>query len=377
MPQKRISSLVRPEIQALKSYHVPNSDGLLKLDAMENPHRWPGELLTQWQECLCGAEVNRYPDPSARQLKQKLSALMALDSLAKQHGRELDILLGNGSDEIIQIIAMALAAPGRAIMAPEPSFVMYSMIATYVGMEYIGVPLAEDFELDTETFVSEIRTHQPALIFLAVPNNPTGNVFELESIERIIEASDGLVVLDEAYIAFTDSDLLELCASYDNVVVMRTLSKVGLAGLRLGFLMGEKAWLEQFEKIRLPYNINVLTQASASFAIDHYDVLQRQTRQLREERSRLHNELVLIDALEPFESEANFILVRVQGGLARPVFELMKSNGVLVKCLDGAHPMLSSCLRLTVGTAQENNSMLKALSEALEEANKKAKSLGA
>ncbi len=360
-----IESLVRPEIRALASYHVPESSGMLKLDAMENPNPWPGALVREWQEAMSSVEANRYPDPAGRGVKEGLRGLMNLDKLSANSGQEIDILLGNGSDEIIQILAMAIANSERGIMAPEPGFVMYGMIAKFVGMPYVGIDLNADFEIDIDHFVAKIHEHKPALIFLAVPNNPTGNVFSLQAIEQIIEASTGLVVIDEAYIAFTDSDLLELCAYHENVVVMRTLSKVGLAGLRLGFLMGRKSWLDEFDKLRLPYNINVLTQASAEFALKHYDALVAQTESLRDERSYLFNRLMEIDTLEPFESEANFILVRCLGKAAREVFESMKSEGVLVKCLDGAHPLLSSCLRLTVGNRDDNERMLEALNVAL------------
>lgn len=364
--EKLIENLVRPEIKALNSYHVPDASGMLKLDAMENPHHWPGAALqSAWLEKLAQAEVNRYPDPSAKKLKAALAERMQLTALEQEGDVELDILFGNGSDEIIQMIAMTLASSDRAIMAPEPGFVMYGMIAKFVGMPYVGVPLGEDFTLDAEMFIASMREHNPALVFLAVPNNPTGNVFELEAIESIIEACPGLVVIDEAYLAFTDSDLLYLCAKYDNVVVMRTLSKVGLAGLRLGFLIGAKAWLEQFDKVRLPYNINVLTQASASFALEHYDTLVTQTDALCDARTELYNELIVFESLQPFESEANFILVKVLEGDARAIFESMKQRGVLIKCLDGGHPALKQCLRLTVGRPEDNRKMLDALAASL------------
>lgn len=357
-----IQGLVRSEIQALNSYHVPDASGYIKLDAMENPNPWPGALQDQWHKALSDVEANRYPDPSAKELKLALRSLMALDDLAKETETDLDILLGNGSDEIIQILAMAVCTASRGILAPEPGFVMYQMIAKFLGVPYHGVALTEAFELDMEAMVQAIADHDPALIFLAVPNNPTGNVFALQDILKVIELSSGLVVIDEAYLAFTDSDLLELCASHDNVVVMRTLSKVGLAGLRLGFLVGQQAWLKEFDKLRLPYNINVLTQASACFALAHFDVLKQQTQLICDERVRLHNALIEFDALEPFESEANFILVRVLEGQARGVFEFMKRAGILVKCIDGAHPLLENCLRLTVGSASENDQMVAALS---------------
>jgi histidinol-phosphate aminotransferase len=360
-----VNSLVRPEVLALHSYHVPDASGLLKLDAMENPFPWPGKFKQEWLEKLSNLEVNRYPDPSCAELKQKIANLLKIDSVGASTGQELQLLLGNGSDEIIQILAMALATESRGVLSVEPSFVMYRMISAFAGVPYHGVELDENFELDLPLLLSAIEAHDPALIFLAVPNNPTGNVFDVDDLEAVIQAAKGLVVLDEAYMAFTDSDLLPLAAKYPNVVVMRTFSKVGLAGLRLGFLVGSKHWVEQLEKLRLPYNINVLTQASAALAIDHYDTLAEQSMALRSARSNLLDELACIAGLDVFPSEANFVLVRCPNHDARAVFEGMKSQGVLIKCLDGGHPLLKGCLRLTVGSESENVAMLTALKQSL------------
>ena len=351
-----VDQLIRPEIKALTAYHVPPADNMLKLDAMENPFNWPGRLQNEWFEALKNVSVNRYPDPAAQAVKDKLRQVMGVDD-------RFDIMLGNGSDEIIQIIAMALAGTGRVIMAPEPSFVMYAMIAKFVGMEYVGVPLEEGFTLDLSAFLTAIETHEPSLIFLAQPNNPTGNLFEADDVRKIIESTSGLVVLDEAYMAFTDSDLLPMLEEHSNVVVMRTVSKVGLAGLRLGMLVGEPAWLNEFDKIRLPYNINVLTQASAEFALTHYDGLLEQTKLIRSERNRVCSALEQFEGFTVFPSEANFLLVRVtkENMSAKEIFEKLKTEGILIKCLDGGHPLLQSCLRLTIGSPAENDRLLTAL----------------
>ena len=358
-------SLVREEIRAMHSYHVPDSSGYLKLDAMENPNPWPGALEQEWLAKMKDVDVNRYPDPSCKELKAGIRSLLKLDALEALADTEFEILLGNGSDEIIQILAMALSSQERGILGVEPSFVMYRMIASFVGVDYHSVDLKDDFSLNLPETLAAIHEHNPALVFLAAPNNPTGNVFAESEIEEIVEATQGLVVLDEAYMAFTDSDLLGFLARYPNVVVMRTFSKVGLAGLRLGFLIGAKAWVSQFEKLRLPYNINVLTQASAALAIEHYDKLTIQCDGLKDARAELFELLAATDGLEVFNSEANFILVRCLNASARDVFEAMKTEGVLIKCLDGAHHLLNNCLRLTVGSPQQNRVMVEALQRVL------------
>ncbi|WP_372797389.1 histidinol-phosphate transaminase [Litorivivens sp.] len=353
--QSLVKQWVRPEIQALQAYHVPAADGLVKLDAMENPYSWPEAMVADWQQRLQGAALNRYPDAAAVSLKARLREVMGVAD-------EQDILLGNGSDEIIQLLAMAVAGQGRSVLAPEPGFVMYRMIATFTGMQYCGVPLDEDFDLDLPAMLAAIEREQPALVFLALPNNPTGNLFSADKVRAVIEASPGLVVLDEAYTAFTDRDHLSYL-HYPNVLVMRTLSKVGLAGLRLGILIGGREWLTELDKLRLPYNINVLTQLSAEFALDHFSVLTDQTQTIRRERAVLFEALAAMPGVEVWPSEANFILLRCDE--ARAIHARMKAAGVLVKCLDGAHPMLENCLRFTVGTPEENQRMLAAFTEAL------------
>ena len=357
--KQRAQQWVRPEIQALSAYHVPPSSGMVKLDAMENPYHWPASMVDEWLQVLRDVQVNRYPDPMAAELKEDLKLLMGVDPAHQ-------VVLGNGSDELIQIMAMALAQPGRTVLAPEPSFVMYRMIATFCGMEYRGVPLGEDFALDVGATLQAIEETQAALVFLAQPNNPTGNLFDLDAVKQVCAATPGLVVIDEAYMAFTDRHHLALMDEFDNVVVMRTLSKMGLAGLRLGMLFGPAAWLNEFEKVRLPYNINVLTEASAKFALNHFDVMKAQTMELRKNRAELMQALQGLAFERVWPSEANFILARTATGRARSIFEQLKEAGILIKCMDGAHPQLHDCLRFTVGTADENRLMLQALHAAME-----------
>lgn len=356
--EQRIKQWVRAEIRAISAYHVPDSERLIKLDAMENPYRWPAELIEQWCGILAAAEINRYPDPSSRALKQVLRDTMSVPS-------GMDVILGNGSDELIQMIALAMSGTGRTILAPEPSFVMYKMIATFVGMDYVGVPLQVDFSLDMPAMLSAIEQSQPAIVFLAYPNNPTGNLFAEQDIETIITASPGLVIVDEAYHAFAGQSFMDKLSRFDNLLVMRTVSKMGLAGLRLGLLAGPAGWLNEFDKVRLPYNINVLTQLSVEFALRHHVVLDQQTQKICADRETLFQRLSSIDGLTPYDSQANFILLRVPAGRAVEIFSSLKQQGILVKNLHGASMLLQDCLRITVGTAEENDAFLAALKNSL------------
>ncbi len=351
-----MSDLIRPEIQALKAYHVADPANMIKLDAMENPYSIPASLTEEWLDLISQAAINRYPDPAARKLSAALRKYMEVPDNSS-------MVLGNGSDELIQMMAMAVAQPGKKIMAPEPGFVMYQMIATFTAMHYIGIPLKEDFSLDMPAMLEAIMREQPALIFLAYPNNPTGNLFSEDDIVQILNASAGLVIVDEAYHPFACSSFMSRLGEFDNLLVMRTVSKMGLAGLRLGLLAGPEKWIREFDKVRLPYNINVLTQITAEFALRHADVFEKQAAIIREQRQWLFEQLQGMGQFEVFPSRANFILMRVLQGDATDIFESMKQKGVLIKNMHPAGGVLSQCLRLTVGTAEENKAMLAALTE--------------
>ena len=354
--RKSPKDLVREEVLALTAYHVGDAAGMVKLDAMENPYVLPLELQREIAELVSGAAVNRYPDPQAPALKARLRQTMAIPEA-------FEILLGNGSDEIIHIMIQALARPGAVVLAPEPTFVMYRAYALVNRMRYVGVPLAADFSLDCERMLAAIAEHQPALTFIAYPNNPSGNLYAEADVLRVIEAAPGLVVLDEAYHAFAQKSFMPRLAQHPNLIVMRTLSKSGMAGLRLGYAAGNPAWMREFDKVRPPYNVNVLTQLVAERLLAHVGVLEQQAAAIRGERARLQAELARMPGVTVFASDANFLLARLPD--AGKAFAGMKERGVLVKLLHGSHPLLAQCLRITVGTAEENTLCLAALRVAL------------
>jgi len=350
------SQIVRASIRALSAYHVPPSSGLIKLDAMENPYALPPDLQSELTAHLATVPANRYPDAGASELKGALRHAMRIPDA-------FDLLLGNGSDEIIQIIAQSVAKPGATLLSVEPAFVMFRMIATFCGLDYVGVPLRADFSLDLDAVLSAIDRHKPAVIFLAYPNNPTGNLFDIESVRRIVTAAPGLVVIDEAYFAFSSRSFLDELGEYANAVLMRTVSKLGLAGLRLGLLIGRPEWIGEFEKVRLPYNLNVLTQAAATFTLRHYDVLLAQAARIVRDRADLASALGGMAGVAAYPSEANFILFRVRDAAA--TFEGLKARGILIKNVSVAHPLLGNCLRVTIGTPEENAAFLAALQASL------------
>lgn len=348
--------VVREEVLAMSGYRVPDSTGMVKLDAMENPYSLPAPLRAEIARLVERVDYNRYPDSGAVKLRARLREAMDVPAGA-------EILVGNGSDELIQSLMLATARPGAVALGLEPSFVMFRLIATFCGMRFVGVPLAADFSLDADRVLAAIAEHRPALVFIAYPNNPTGNLFDAAAIERIIAAAPGLVVIDEAYHAFAGRSFMPRLADSANLVVMRTVSKLGLAGLRLGVLAGPRAWLQHLDKVRLPYNVNVLTQLIAERVLQHYDLLAEQAASIRSERARLFDALNAAPGVEAYPSEANFILFRVPR--ADAAFEGLKARGILLRNLNGSHAALAQCLRVTVGTPEENARFLGALEQTL------------
>lgn len=349
---------VRPEIRDLDAYKVADARGLIKLDAMENPYALDPAATQRWADAVAAASINRYPDPVASGLKKAVKRYM-------QPPLGTSMIFGNGSDELIQMLAMTVSSPGRCVLSLEPGFVMYRLITEFTGMDYVGVPLKQDAQIDLFTTLQAIAEHQPAVIFIAYPNNPTGNCFRDVDIEEIIKAAPGIVVLDEAYHPFAQKSWLGRLSDYDHLVVMRTVSKLGLAGLRLGVLFGHPLLLGEVDKVRLPYNINVLTQAAATSVIDESDVLEQQAADIREERARMFREFRSIDGVEVFSSDANFILFRLQEKPATEVFESIREQGVLIKNMRANEGLLANCLRVTVGKPEENDAFFAALRSSL------------
>lgn len=353
---KTPEEIIRDDIRALTAYHVPDSSGMVKLDAMENPYELPPALRARVATLIESASLNRYPDPGARRLKAQLRESFAMPD-------RVEVLLGNGSDEIIQMLVLAAARPGAVVLGVEPSFTMFRMIAAFAGVRYIGVELREDYALDVERVLRAVDEHQPGLVFIAYPNNPTGNLFDAGAIERVIRAAPGLVVVDEAYHAFAGSSFMAQLPYQSNLLVMRTLSKLGLAGLRLGVLAGDARWIAELDKLRLPYNVSTLTQMVANEVLQHGAVLTEQAAAIKLERGRLLHKLHDVPGLTPYPSDANFILFRVTH--AERVFDGLKRRGVLIKSLHGSHRLLANCLRVTVGTPQQNDAFLAALTRSL------------
>jgi histidinol dehydrogenase len=384
---ERIRRTIRQDVNSMHAYAIQDSRGLIKLDAMENPFGLPDELQHELGERLGRVAINRYPVQSTADVVAALSRHVDLPAGCR-------MVLGNGSDELIDMLSVACDVPGATLLAPLPGFVMYQMSAQLRGLKFVGVPLTPEFELDEAAMLAAIEAHRPALTYIAYPNNPTANLFDEGIVERIVAAvgrQQGLVVFDEAYQPFSSRTWLPrlgaakdahgrpklprspagqrtlqrggLGGPHDHVLVMRTLSKFGLAGVRLGYLCGRAALIDEIDKVRPPYNISVLNAEATLFALEHADEYARQAALLRSERARVSAALAGLGGVTVFPSEANMILVRVID--SQHTFDGMKLRGVLVKHIAGMHPLLAHCLRLTVGSPAENDAMIDALKASL------------
>ncbi|MGQ0708498.1 MAG: histidinol-phosphate transaminase [Rhodoferax sp.] len=369
-----IARRIRQDVQSMHAYAIQDSAGLIKLDAMENPHRLPAALQAALGQRLGALALNRYPGERIADLRAALARYVDLPEGCA-------LMLGNGSDELISLLAMACDRPADpasgqrpAILAPVPGFVMYAMSAALQGLDFVGVPLTADFQLDVSAMVEAIAQREPAIVYLAYPNNPTANLWDRGAMAQVIAAAaqaGSIVVLDEAYQPFSSHSWLDEMradpAAHGHVLLMRTLSKFGLAGVRLGYMLGPAALVAEVDKVRPPYNVSVLNAECALFALENEEVFAAQARDIAAQRAMLLEALAALPGVQPFPSDANMVLVRLHGApdRAQKVFAALRAGGVLVKNVSTMHPLLANCLRLTVGTADENRALLAALQESL------------
>ncbi|MDQ2149177.1 histidinol-phosphate transaminase [Alcaligenaceae bacterium C4P045] len=355
----QVAATIRADIQAMTAYPVGHSLDAIKLDAMECPYPLPDHVRDEIAQAARDAALNRYPGGDLTALHARLRAAFGIPEAAS-------VMCGNGSDELIHLIVQACCEPGDVVLSPAPSFVYFEMAARFDHARYVGVPLKADLTLDLAATLDAIATHRPKVVFLAMPNNPTGGSWAPTDVAAIIAAAPGLVVIDEAYQPFTDHTWMPQVLDFDNVVVMRTVSKIGLAGLRFGYVAGDAAWIGAFDKIRPPYNIGVLTQAVLHVVLKHKAVLDAQAAQMRADRAPLAEALAALPGTTVYPSAGNFLLVRFSGTLdGNTIHRSLKERRILVRNFGHSHPLLADCLRISIGTPDENAALLAALKDLL------------
>jgi len=343
-----ISGLIKSQVRKLAAYHIDETRVRIKLDAMENPFHLPEKVRTDIAAIARKTPINRYPDPSATDLKKAIGSYWKM--------RPEQMILGNGSDELIQTIILAFGGP---VLIPVPTFAMYDITSRALAQNVVTVPLTDTFDLDADQMLKKARDRRVKVIFLACPNNPTGNRFSDSAVKKVLANAEAAVVIDEAYFSFSGETYLPLLKKYPNMIILRTLSKIGFAGLRVGVLTASKTIVDELNKIRLPYNINSLSQAVALALLKHRTVLDRQISLLISERTKLLTALSKMQGLTVYPSETNFILFKSTKD-ASAIHAKLKKAGILIKNLNRQGP-LSNCLRVTVGTPAENQEFVGAL----------------
>lgn len=346
-----IKDLVEKNIFKQSGYVAPEVTGAIKMDANENPISLQEPLKKKLMEEMGRIDLNRYPEAGALKLR---------DRFARYYGVNKDmVMLGNGSDELIQTLCLTLKGKINGVLVPVPAFSMYKIIAVNTGNKVVEVPLSKKFDLDVDAITEKIKNNFPALIFLSCPNAPTGNLFSRDKIEAIIKKTPGIVVIDEAYAIFSGRTLLPLLKKYDNVVFLNTLSKLGLASMRLGLLIGNRDIVVQLDKVRLPYNINSLSQVAANFFLDYQDEFSRQAAEIIKRREELYLGLKEIAGIKLYPSRANFIFFSCAFDSNR-IYNKLVAEGIIVKNLN-VPPLMPNCMRVTVGNRKENEAFLRAL----------------
>ena len=357
--------LVRQPLRASAAYHVPAFPNAIKLDANESPYGLSKAAHAHVLESVT-RELHRYPDAGASELRQVLAAQLGVD------GSELSF--GNGSDELLGLLCAAFGEPRQgtkkasrpaSVLYAWPGFVVYRIVADAHGLSRIEVPFGPGFTADEGALLEAVAREKPNLVFLATPNNPTGTTWPRSTIAKLlVQHEDVITVVDEAYLAYAEArSCVDLALAHPHCLVLQTLSKIGLAGLRVGYAVGRREVIGELEKVRPPYNLGTLAQRAATVVLrDHKPELDEAARKVKAERGRLRERLAALDGLEVFPSDANFFLVRHQRATA--LWESLAERGVLVRNFDRPGP-LEGCMRITVGTPEENEWLIDAMKAAL------------
>ncbi len=348
-----IEQLIRPELANLKPYKVYDFPHKIKMDANENPYEIPQNIREAVADEIFRHNFNRYPDPVATDLRKAIAVEFGIDP-------DL-IVVGNGSDELINYLVSAFTGAGSKVIFPIPTFSIYGICSELWGVKVSAIPLSENFELQTEEIMSEMKSSNKSMVFIGYPNNPTGNCFSYQAIMDIINCdANSIIVVDEAYAEFSGKSFIPLLNEYDNLVILRTFSKAyGLAGLRIGYMIAKKEIINQILKVKMVFNINSLSQKIALILLKYKDQMFDLIQKILKERERLSNMLDCIDWIKRYHSDANFILFRTEYD-SEKVFYRLLSKGILVRAFSDKG-LLENCLRVTVGKPEENDLFISAL----------------
>ncbi|MDP1574330.1 MAG: histidinol-phosphate transaminase [Coxiellaceae bacterium] len=347
----------RSEILDIPNHYKKIDPNSVKLNLMESPFTIPDELQNIIKKKLCFSDINRYPDPECTSLTKKIISSFSI--------KDGEILLGNGLMELIQLICWAFSKPGEYVMIPSPSFFIFRRYIRQAHMQIIEAPLTENFNLDIKKCLEIIKNYNPRIIFIDYPNNPTGNLFNINDILLILSTSDGIVVVDEAYFPHSNSTLMSYLNKYENLIILRSFSKMGFAALRLGFIAANKEIIQYIKKAQYPFAINSYIQIIAEVVLEHMATINEKIHEIANLKKKMHFSLSKIREISQFPSFANFILFKTDRNSDHINEHLIKNN-ILINSLNGTNPLLKNCLRVAIGSEKDNEIFLEGLFDALD-----------
>lgn len=343
---------VSPSVRSASAYDASRPQCLVRLDGNESPFRLSAELRRELLDRIAEVALNRYPDPDCSALREAVS---------EQNGVSPDCMVfGNGSDELIQMAVSAFCGGTGTVLVPTPTFSMYEIASEISGRKVVREKLDGAFDLDEDAMLKAIETARPDVVFLASPNSPTGNLLSPERMESVIARARGIVIVDEAYSDFCGRTYVPLMKKYQNLAVMRTFSKIGFAGIRLGVIFMRPELAAELSKVRLPYNINSFTQAAVRVFFENISVFEANVETIKSERKKMSALLGSVDGIKLFPSDANFFLIRFPDArAASEIHRKLIEKSVLVRKFPGTD--ISDCLRVTIGLPEENRQFETAL----------------
>ncbi len=342
----------KPEVLRVRGYHLAKRAATIKLDQNENTFGFPGFLKENFWQRAQQLNWERYPDFQMERLTERIADYVQMPAE--------NVLVGSGSNSLIQALLMVTLAPGDRFIVPEPTFTLYGLFGKMLGAEVVSCRLhAENFSLPMEEMLAACRSPRAKLLVLCTPNNPTSNSFPLAQLRELLQAFPGLVVIDEAYQEFSAQDAKPLLREFENLVILRTFSKaLSLAGMRVGYMMAAPEICNEVRKARLPYSVNLFSETAVLVALDEISYLKEQVREIIAQRETLLPALREFPNLHVYPSDANFILVRAKNGAA--LFQHLLRDGILVRDVS-SYPGLENCLRLSVGTKEQKQHLLESV----------------
>ena len=350
-------SFLREEIIALSEYNLKQYPCRIKLNQNENPYELPSVIKEEILQRFAAARWSRYPAFVPQEQIELLAAFTG--------HRSDGILIGNGSNDLLQLLIFSSLGRGTSVVISQPTFTLYKLLAQSLGATVLEVPMVGPFAFDVDQIIGRANADGAAMVIVCSPNNPTGTCLSEQDVRSIVERTRALVVLDEAYVQFARESRINLLAEYDRLVILQTFSKaMGAAGLRFGYSLSDPALARQLNKVKLPYSVNIFTLIASEVLIRRWGMIEGWIEKIVRERESLLDALRRLDGVRTYQSGANFLLFETLSKSPADIFNALLRKGILIRDVS-SYPLLDRGLRVSVGTPEDNKEFLAAMKEVL------------